>query len=100
MAKSRVTRRQLLVAAAPAVAAVPLAKVALSDGSPSPADHAGHTVPMGHAAMIGRQAPAPGGPHLLDELLHPPPALSHRPGRLREHALVAVDKQIEVASAV
>jgi FtsP/CotA-like multicopper oxidase with cupredoxin domain len=54
----------------------------------------------GHAAMIGDEAPAPGGPHDLDELLTPPPALPHRPGRVREYTLAAYDAEIEIAKGV
>ena len=55
---------------------------------------------MGHAAMIGAGAPAVGGPHDLDALLHPPPALPYSPGRVREYTLTATDKEIEVAPGV
>jgi FtsP/CotA-like multicopper oxidase with cupredoxin domain len=102
MSKSRVTRRQLLAGAAPVVAAVPLARFGLpggDNGSPL-AVHRGHTGPVGHAAMIGSQVPAPGGPHDLDELLRPPPALPHRPGRVREYTLAAYDAEIEVAKGI
>ena len=50
--------------------------------------------------MIGPDVPAPGGPHDLDELLLPPPALARRAGRVREYELVALDKTIEVAQGV
>jgi manganese oxidase len=50
--------------------------------------------------MIGDAVPAPGGPHDLDQLLLPQPALPHEPGRVREYTLVATDKQIEVAKGV
>ena len=103
------TRRQLLVTAAPAVAAVPLAKLAFSgtsEAAPLPG-HAGHAGMAGmamdaptHAAMIGHETPAPGGPNDLDALLHPPKALPHKPGRVREYSLIAVDRQIEVAKGV
>src|SRR6185436_20971272 len=99
MPKSRVTRRQLLVAAAPAVAALPLAKVALADPSQagSRGTHAGMDMhSMGHAAMSGDEVPAPGGPHDLDSLLYPPKPLPHEPGRVREYALTAIDREIEV----
>ena len=56
--------------------------------------------PCGHAAMIGREVPAPGGPHELDAPLFPPPALPHQPGRVREYDLIAVDRKIEVAQGV
>jgi FtsP/CotA-like multicopper oxidase with cupredoxin domain len=101
-----VTRRQLLVTAAPAVAAVPLAKLAFSGTSEAapPPGHAGHAgmvmdAPT-HAAMIGHETPAPGGPNDLDALLHPPKALPHKPGRVREYSLTASDRQIEVAKGV
>ena len=55
---------------------------------------------MGHAAMIGDGAPAVGGPNDLDALLYPPPALPHRPGRVREHTLVARDEELEIAPGV
>jgi FtsP/CotA-like multicopper oxidase with cupredoxin domain len=103
MPKTRVTRRALLAGAAPLVAAGPLAKLALADRPKGErlASHLGHTNPeLGHAAMIGAEVPAPGGPHDLDELLKPPPALPHRPGRVREYTVRAVDKDIEVAQGV
>src|SRR2546430_14193729 len=99
VAKSQVPRRQLLIAAAPAVAAVPFAKLALGEASASPQspDHAGMAMDAaGHAAMIGSEVPAPGGPDDLAALLHPPKALPHKPGRLREYTLVAEDRQGEV----
>ena len=69
-----VTRRQLLVAAAPALAAAPLAKLALGEAAAaSAAEHAGMAMgPMGHAAMIGGRGPAPrAARHDLDALLYP-----------------------------
>jgi FtsP/CotA-like multicopper oxidase with cupredoxin domain len=97
-----VTRRQLLVAAAPVLAAAPLAKLALGEAAAaSAAGHAGMAMgPMGHAAMIGVEVPAPGGPNELDALLYPPKVLAHKPGRIREYTLVASDRQIEVAKGV
>jgi FtsP/CotA-like multicopper oxidase with cupredoxin domain len=101
-----VTRRQLLAAAAPAVAAVPFAKLAVGETShaaPPPHVHlAGMDMSSGptHAAMIGDAVPAPGGPNDLDALLHPPSALPHKPGRVREYELTASDRQIEVAKGV
>ena len=97
-----VTRRQLLVAAAPVLAAAPLAKLALGEAAAaSAAGHAGMAMgPMGHAAMIGAEVPAPGGPNELDALLYPPKVLAHKPGRLREYTLVASDRQVEVAKGV
>jgi FtsP/CotA-like multicopper oxidase with cupredoxin domain len=108
MPKSSVTRRQLLIAAAPAVAAAPLAKLALggtTEAAPPPAhtgmamDGMGHDG-MGHAAMIGGEVPAPGGLSDLTALLYPPKSLPHKPGRVREYTLAAVDRQIEVAKGV
>jgi FtsP/CotA-like multicopper oxidase with cupredoxin domain len=102
MAKSGLTRRQVIVGAAPLIAGGPLAKLALADGSGQPA--AGHESmdhgAMGHAAMHGSEVPAPGGPSALDELLYPPEVLPHQPGRVREFSLTAVDREIEVLSGV
>ncbi len=97
------TRRRFLAAAAPLVAAAPAVKLAFppeSAGQPT-ATHAGmdHAA-LGHAAMIGADVPAPGGPHATDSLLYPPPALPHEPGRVREYTLTAIDKEIEVALGV
>ena len=103
MSKSRVTRKQLLVAAAPVAAAVPLAKLGLVGAATgaSPPGHAGMAMdPIGHAAMIGDEVPAPGGPNDLAALLYPPKPLPHQPGRVREYTLVAEDRQIEVAKGV
>jgi FtsP/CotA-like multicopper oxidase with cupredoxin domain len=97
----KLSRRRLLAGAAPLVAAGPLAKLALADSHEEHlASHHGHDEPRGHAAMIGAEAPAPGGPHDLDHLLLPPPALPYEPGRVREYDVVAVDKDIEVAQGV
>jgi FtsP/CotA-like multicopper oxidase with cupredoxin domain len=100
----KVTRRRLLAAGAPLVAAGPLAKIALGGDAQDAehlATHLGHDHPrLGHAAMIGAAVPAPGGPHELDALLVPPPALPHEPGRVREYELVAVDREVEVAQGV
>jgi FtsP/CotA-like multicopper oxidase with cupredoxin domain len=95
----KLTRRGLIVGAAPLVAAGPLAKLALADANEERiASHLGHRhADLGHAAMIGADVPAVGGPHDLDALLKPPPALPHRPGRLREYELVATDREIEIA---
>ncbi|MFN2471643.1 MAG: multicopper oxidase domain-containing protein [Gaiellaceae bacterium] len=97
------TRKKLLAGAAGLAAAVPAARL----GWPGEADagHAGSHAPKehgehGHAAMIGDEVPAPGGPHALDALLAPAPALPHQPGRVREYELVAVDREIEVAKGV
>lgn len=103
MARRGFTRRQVLVGAAPIVAALPMAGLAaapaLGGGSAArarEADHAAH----GHAAMIGDAAPAPGGPDDLDALLIPPPALPHQPGRVRRYSLAALDRDVEVAPGV
>ena len=100
----KLSRRRLLAAAAPIAAAPVLGKLAL-DGNAAAAErrlqtheHGHHA--MGHAAMIGPQAPAVGGANDLDALLHPPAALPHRPGRIRDYVLHASDRQIEVAPGV
>jgi FtsP/CotA-like multicopper oxidase with cupredoxin domain len=102
----KVSRRTLLAAAAPLAAAPVAAKLALAENT-SAAGHEhrhltthGMHAMSGHAAMIGEQAPAVGGRHDLDSLLYPPPALPHRPGRVREHTLTAVDQDVEVAPGV
>jgi manganese oxidase len=103
MPKFRVTRRGLIAGAAPLVAAGPLARLALAgDDGQREATHARHAqeFPRGHAAMIGSSVPAPGGPNDLDHLLLPPPALPHKPGRVREYQLWARDREIEVAEGV
>src|SRR5438093_11351292 len=108
MAKTRLTRGKLLAAAAP-FAAVPLVgKLALvNDADAAGGEHMGHDharMPenheggaMGHAAMIGPEAPAVGGPHDLDALLYPPPALPYEPARVREYTLTATDTELECA---
>jgi FtsP/CotA-like multicopper oxidase with cupredoxin domain len=50
--------------------------------------------------MIGRAAPAVGGPNDLDALLYPPPPFAPGPSRTRDYTLVAVDREIEVAPDV
>jgi FtsP/CotA-like multicopper oxidase with cupredoxin domain len=111
MTKTRLTRGKLLAAAAP-LAAVPLVgKLAFdSDAAAGGHDHSSHDharMPtnhqrgaMGHAAMIGEQAPAVGGPNDLDALLYPPPALPYQPGRVRPYTLTATDTELEVAPGV
>jgi FtsP/CotA-like multicopper oxidase with cupredoxin domain len=99
------TRRKLLAGAAPVVAAAPLAKLAWPNGAEAGGEqlaiHKGHEhARAGHAAMIGDVVPAPGGPHELDTLLYPTPALPHKPGRVREYRLVASDRDLEVAQGV
>jgi FtsP/CotA-like multicopper oxidase with cupredoxin domain len=93
-----VTRRQLIIGAAPVAASIPLAKLALS-GSAEAAE-AVHEQARGHEAMIGADVPAPGGPRDLDALLHPPAAKADEPGRVVEYDLVAVDNEIEVLRGV
>jgi FtsP/CotA-like multicopper oxidase with cupredoxin domain len=103
-----VTRRQLLIGAAPALAAVPIVKLALPDTADAGREHGDHLAlhegrehaKLGHAAMIGPDVPAPGGPADLDALLHPPAALPHEPGRVREYELIATDVDLEVAKGV
>jgi len=102
--KARFTRRQMLIGAAPVVAALPMAGLAAApalsgvERAPglAPDDHGA----LGHAAMIGETVPAPGGPHDLDALLYPPPALPHQPGRVRRYQLVAADRDVEIAKGV
>src|SRR5438128_1115660 len=98
---AKVSRRQLLIAAAPAVAATPLIGLATrgGDATAASAPHAGHE-PVGHAAMIGPSVPAPDGPGALDALLYPPEALPYEPGRVREYHLSAIDREIEVIDGV
>jgi len=100
----RLTRRTLIAAAAPVVAAGPLAKLALADQQAEHlATHLGHDkahAASGHAAMIGEGVPAVGGPHDLDRLLYPPERLPYRPGRVREYQISAVDREIEIAPGV
>jgi FtsP/CotA-like multicopper oxidase with cupredoxin domain len=103
MSKPRLTRRQLVVGTAPVVAAAPLAGLAYAAGSREQrqAGHADADHPnVGHAAMVGADVPAPGGPNDLDALLRPPSALPHAPGRVREYTLSAFDREIEVARGI
>jgi FtsP/CotA-like multicopper oxidase with cupredoxin domain len=85
----------LLCTAAPFVAAGPLAKLAAAESHA-----AGHESHASHASMIGDQVPAPGGPNDVRALLVPPAALPHKPGRVREYTLTAIDRRIEVAQGV
>ena len=99
---TKFSRKRLLVGAAPLVAAGPLARVAFADAEHS-ATHEGHDhvhEAVGHAAMIGEQAPSIERSAAIDALLTPPPALPHRPGRVREYELVARDVDLEVAQGV
>jgi manganese oxidase len=101
---AKFTRGRLLAGAAPLVAAPVLAKLALDgDADAAPRTLQGHIhnhSDLGHAAMIGGEAPAVGGPRDLDALLYPPPALPHEPGRVREYTMRARDKEIEIAPGV
>ena len=103
MLPKKLTRKGLIAGAAPLMVAGPLAKLALADNSGEHdhlqlASHEGHGhATQGHAAMIGEQAPAVGGPRDLDALLYPPEPLPYRPGRVREYFLTAIDKEIEIA---
>jgi FtsP/CotA-like multicopper oxidase with cupredoxin domain len=106
--KTRLTRGKLLAATAPLVAVPLVGKAALgADGGSEHAGHAQERMPanhvhgaMGHAAMLGEQAPAVGGPTDLDALLYPSPALAHQPGRIREYSLTATDVDLEIAPDV
>jgi manganese oxidase len=92
------TRKGFVVAAAPVVAAASGARLAA--GVDRSATHLHHHPQLGHASMIGDEVPAPGGPNDLDGLLLPPAPLPHRPGRVREYALTAVDRDLEIAPGV
>ncbi len=107
MAKMALSRRQLIGLGAPVLVSLPVIKYAVGEAS-SQSGTLGLT-PLGedldphdhtHAAMIGAEVPAPGGPHDLDELLYPPPPLPSEPGRVREYDVVAVDRELEVAPGV
>ena len=103
MPKFSLTRRQLLAAAAPIVASVPLIKYGLDTASAQeltptsddldPHDHT-------NAAHIGAEVPAPGEPGDLDALLYPVPATPHAPSTLKEYDFVAIDTDIEVAPGI
>jgi manganese oxidase len=100
----KLTRGRLLAGAAPLVAAPVLGKLAF-DGSAEAAErklqsHVHDHTARGHAAMIGENVPAVGGPSDLDALLYPPPALPYEPGRVREYEIRALDKEIEIAPGV
>ena len=87
------------------MAAPVLGKLALdgnAEAAPprTPQGHIHGQVHMGHAAMLGGQAPAVGGPHDLHELLYPPEALPYEPGRVREYSMRAFDREIEIAPGV
>ena len=111
MSKKTLTRGKLLAAAAP-LAAVPIVGKFAFDGQAEAGghDHSSHShtrMPavhiqgvMGHAAMVGAEVPAVGGPNDLDALLYPPAALPYEPGRVREYVLTATDADLEVAPGV
>ncbi|MBA2385376.1 MAG: multicopper oxidase domain-containing protein [Actinobacteria bacterium] len=98
------TRRRLIAGAAPIVAAPVLGKLALdaSAEAATPRTTQGHqgSEHMGHAAMIGGNAPAVGGPHDLHELLYPPEPLPYEPGRVREYSLRGIDRDVEIAPGI
>ncbi len=105
MEKNGLTRRQMLMGAAPALAAIPMAGLAVAPSllgaeaaPPPPSSHA-HPV-GGHAAMIGDGVPAVGEAGDLDRLLYPPPALPYEPGRVRRYTMVAIDREVEVFPGV
>jgi FtsP/CotA-like multicopper oxidase with cupredoxin domain len=109
--KKRFTRGKLLAAAAPVAAAPLVGKLALDasadTGGHDPSGHEHVRSPardasgaVGHAAMVGDQVPAVGGPTDLDALLFPPPALPYVPGRRREYELTASDRDLEIAPGV
>ncbi len=106
---AKFSRRRLLAAATPLVAAPVAAKLALGgDAAAAEHDHSSHRQPsahagggaVGHASMIGAEAPAVGGPNDLDHLLYPPEALPYEPGRVREYTLTAIDTELEIAPGV
>jgi FtsP/CotA-like multicopper oxidase with cupredoxin domain len=97
------SRRKLLAGALPVVAVPVLGRHAF-EGAASAAEHTEHTGHaahgFSHAAMIGEAVPAVGGPHDLDDLLYPPAAQPHRPGRVREYTLAAADHDVEIAPGI
>ncbi len=105
MKNTRLTRRQMLIGAAPAVAALPMAGLAVAPSLLGTAPPASAAPPPagahpGHAAMIGEAVPAVGREGDLDHLLRPPPALPYEPGRVRRYTLTAVDRDVEVFPGV
>jgi len=97
------TRKQILAGSLPLVAAAPLAKLAWPSSARGEqvASHLGHEHPaLGHAAMIGAEVPAPGGPHVQDYALYPPRALPYQPGRVRRYHLTAINNSVEIAQGV
>jgi len=106
VAPKKLTRKGLIAGTAPLLVAGPLAKLALADNAAEHdhlqlAPHAGHAhAAQGHAAMIGAEAPAVGGPRDLDALLYPPKPTPYRRGRVSEYTLTAIDTEIEIAPGV
>jgi FtsP/CotA-like multicopper oxidase with cupredoxin domain len=110
MPKQRITRGGLLAAAAPLAAAPIVGKLALDASAHGASgrsrhEHERHTAShaggaTGHAAMVGREVPAVGGPNDLDALLYPPPPLPFDAGRARQYTLTATDRDVEVAPGV
>src|ERR671923_1020838 len=104
MPKPRLSRRKLLAGAAPLVAAPVVAKLGVSGDARAAEQHAshapGHSPEFSHAAMIGEEVPAVGGPHDLDPLLYPPQSHPHRPGRVREYTFIAEDRDVEIAPGI
>jgi FtsP/CotA-like multicopper oxidase with cupredoxin domain len=101
----KLTRSRLLAGAAPLLAAPVVGKLArdamAADGDERHLQSHRHGHPgSAHASMIGEHVPAVAGPHLLDDLLYPPPALPYEPGRVREYTLSAIDVDVEIAPGV
>ncbi len=99
------TRRQLIGLSAPLIASIPAVKYAIDeaaaqDGGLTPLDEDLDPHDHTHAAHIGAEVPAPGGPHDLDDLLYPPAPTPYEPGRLKEYDFVAVDRDVEVAPGI
>jgi FtsP/CotA-like multicopper oxidase with cupredoxin domain len=97
---AKLSRRGLIVGAAPLIAAGPFVRAALGETERSATHEHDHSAVSGHAAMIGDEVPAPDRDPAIDALLVPPPATPHRPGRIREYELVARDVEVEVAKGV
>ena len=106
MLRKRFSRRKLLATVLPAAAATPLVRpfgaAAADSMQMCSADHgAGMAMAMPAATMaVGEAVPAPGGPHDLDHLLYPPEPRAHRPGRVREYSVMAMNREIEIAHGV
>ena len=104
MKKNGLTRRQMLMGAAPALAAIPMAGLAVGPSLVGAAPAAPTTTPShsiaGHAAMIRDGVPAVGEAGDLDALLYPPAVLPHEPGRVRRYTMVAIDREIEIFPGV